>query len=53
VEEALNAANASDFKPLHDILGAFKEPYKDQEFLEPYQTPPESSGSVYQTFCGT
>jgi uncharacterized protein YdiU (UPF0061 family) len=53
VEEALEAANESDFKPFKDLLAALKEPYTNRGFLKPYQTIPKSSGRLYQTFCGT
>ena len=53
VEEALEAANADNYKPFHDLLSALKDPYKDTETHIPYQLPPEPSERVYQTFCGT
>lgn len=53
IEHALDSANEADFKPFMDLLRTLKEPYKDRELLRPYQTPPEPSERVYQTFCGT
>ena len=53
VEEALEAATAGDVTPFHSLLDALSKPYTDVESLEPYQSPPEPSERVYQTFCGT
>lgn len=53
VEEALNAANEGDLKPVHDLLAAIQEPYKNRDSLTPYQSPPQPAERVYQTFCGT
>ncbi len=53
VEQALNAANGADFKPFMDLLKALQTPYKNQDFLRPFQTPPKPSERIYQTFCGT
>jgi uncharacterized protein YdiU (UPF0061 family) len=53
VEEALAAATLGDPQPFHDLLAALQSPYHDREALRPYQSPPEPSDRVYQTFCGT
>lgn len=53
VEEALEAAQAGDFTRFHDFHAILKEPYKDDETIKPYQTPPAPGERVHQTFCGT
>ncbi len=53
VEEALEAAHNSDFNPLHKLLAALKDPYKDRKDREEYQKAPEPTEKVYQTYCGT
>ncbi len=53
VEEALEEATTGNFKPFHDLLSVLKEPYQVNDNQEPYQSPPEPSERVYQTFCGT
>ena len=54
VEESLNAAtNNGNLKPLHDLLGYLKNPYKKQPGISNYQKAPDSSAKVYKTFCGT
>ena len=51
VEEALEAANDNDLKPMYDLLSILKKPYTKQTNIETYQTP--SKNQKYQTFCGT
>lgn len=53
VEEVLQAASNGDFTPMKLLLNALQEPYKDQGNLQAYQSGPEPSQRVYQTFCGT
>ncbi len=53
VEEALQAGEEGDLIPLHNLLKALENPYQDGDHLIPYQSPPEASEKVYQTFCGT
>ncbi len=53
VEEVLAAVAAGDLKPFHNLLSALKDPYKTHEYLKHYQSPPDPSERVYQTFCGT
>lgn len=53
VERALETATSGDLKPLHDLLSVLKEPYKNQDFLRDFQSPPSQSERIYQTFCGT
>ena len=51
VEEALEAANNNDLKPMYDLLSILKKPYTKQINIEKFQTP--SNNQNYQTFCGT
>ena len=51
VEEALEAANNNDLKPMNDLLSILKKPYTNQNGINKYQEP--SNNSKYQTFCGT
>ena len=51
VEEALEAANNNDLKPMYDLLSILKKPYSKQINIEKFQTP--SNNQNYQTFCGT
>jgi uncharacterized protein YdiU (UPF0061 family) len=53
VEEALEAAHQGELKPCHDLLAALQAPYEDDATLQAYQSPPNPSERVYQTFCGT
>ena len=52
IEEALDAAEQNDLKPLNKILKILNNPYKEQEEIINYQFPSESN-EKYQTFCGT
>jgi len=51
VEEAIEAANKNDLKPMYDLLSILKKPYTKQINIEKFQTP--SNNQNYQTFCGT
>ena len=51
VEEALEAANDNNLKPMYDLLSILKKPYTKQINIEKFQTP--SNNQNYQTFCGT
>ncbi len=51
VEEALEAANNNDLKPMYDLLSILKKPYIKQINIEKFQAP--SNNQNYQTFCGT
>tara|TARA_B100000925_G_scaffold129662_1_gene97103 strand:- start:604 stop:2049 length:1446 start_codon:yes stop_codon:yes gene_type:complete len=51
VEEALEAANDNNLKPMYDLLSILKKPYTKQTNIEKFQTP--SKNKNYQTFCGT
>jgi len=51
VEEALEAANDNNLKPMYDLLSILKKPYTKQTNIDKFQTP--SKNKNYQTFCGT
>jgi uncharacterized protein YdiU (UPF0061 family) len=51
VEEALEAANNNDPKPMNNLLSILKKPFMKQSNIENFQTP--SNNKNYQTFCGT
>ena len=53
VEEVLTAANKDNFEIMNKFLSILKKPYDDQENIYDFQTPPQSDGKKYQTFCGT
>ena len=52
IEEALEAAEQNDLKPLNKILEVLEKPYDKQEGKEDYQYP-SISDEKYKTFCGT
>ena len=52
VEEALEAAEKNDLKPLTQLIGILKDPYTQKNDILDYQIPSNSS-EKYQTFCGT
>ncbi|WP_313815773.1 protein adenylyltransferase SelO family protein [Citricoccus sp.] len=53
VEEALEAASADDMAPLHRLLEAVSDPFRERPGLERYaEAPPEDFGR-YRTYCGT
>ena len=54
VEIVLEAAHEGNLDPLHNFLRIIKKPYKrGRPHLKDYQSPPNPSERVYQTFCGT
>ncbi len=52
VEEALEAAEKNDLKPLNRLIEILKYPYTQKNDILDYQTP-SASDEKYQTFCGT
>ena len=52
VEEALEAAEKNNFKPIAQIVEILKDPYSQQKNIINYQIP-SNSEKKYQTFCGT
>ncbi len=53
VNQALDSASNGDSKPVHELLNALTEPYKNRLDIQIYQSPPMPSERVYKTFCGT
>ena len=52
VEEALEAAEKNNFKPITQLVEILKDPYSQQKNIIDYQIP-SNSDKKYQTFCGT
>ena len=52
VEEALEAAEKNNFKPVAQLVEILKDPYSQQKNIIDYQIP-SNSNKKYQTFCGT
>ncbi len=52
VEEALEAADKNDLKPINRLIEILKDPYTQKDDILDYQTP-SYSNKKYQTFCGT
>lgn len=53
VEDALAAAvDNGDYKVLHDLVTALKNPFDYDNVVEEYMTPPDSN-VPYKTYCGT
>ena len=52
VEEALEAAEKNDLKPLTQLIEILKDPYTHKNDLLDYQIP-SNSVEKYKTFCGT
>jgi uncharacterized protein YdiU (UPF0061 family) len=53
VEEALEAANNDDLKPMKNLLKVLEKPYENQEGISEYQSLAPANDKKYQTFCGT
>ncbi len=52
VEEAIEAAEKNNFKPLNQLIEILKDPYNQKNDILDYQIP-SNSNEKYQTFCGT
>ena len=52
VEEALEAAEKNDLKPLNRLIDILKDPYSQKNDILDNQTP-SASDEKYQTICGT
>ena len=52
VEEALDAANKNNFKPVIQLIEVLKNPYNKKKGIFEYQIPSVLK-EKYQTFCGT
>jgi len=54
VEQALTAAEQDgDLAPLHALLAALAQPYRDAPAHAAYTLPPQPHELVHETFCGT
>lgn len=53
VEEALAAAVAGDLEPVHTLLDAVTDPYRERPGLERYAEPAPEQFGRYVTYCGT
>jgi uncharacterized protein YdiU (UPF0061 family) len=53
VEEALAAAEAGDLAPLHRLVAAVRDPFRETPDNEPYRAGPPAGCGPYRTFCGT
>jgi uncharacterized protein YdiU (UPF0061 family) len=52
VEEALEAAEKNDLKPITQLIEILKDPYNKKNNILDYEIP-SNSDKKYQTFCGT
>ena len=52
VEEAIEAAEKNNFKPVAQLVEILKDPYSQKKNIIDYQIP-SNSNKKYQTFCGT
>ncbi|NNE57193.1 MAG: YdiU family protein [Hellea sp.] len=53
VEEAIAAANNSDFDPFKKLLAAISSPFQERPEFADFEVPPSENEIVHQTFCGT
>ena len=53
VEEALEAANKSDFIPMKNLIEVLRKPYNNQSNISGFQYTGSIKNKKYQTFCGT
>ena len=53
VQEALDAADASDLEPFRRILNVLERPFDRREGLEEFETRAPDSFGQYTTYCGT
>ena len=53
VEEALDAATASDLEPFERLLTVIERPFERRAGLEAYEVRAPESFGPYRTFCGT
>ena len=53
VEEALTAASSGDSAPLHALLAAVTDPFRERAGLQRYAQPAPGDFGDYRTFCGT
>lgn len=53
IQQAIDAAEAGDYKPLEDLLTVLARPFDDHPALAGLALPPKPEEVVQQTFCGT
>ena len=53
VQQAIDAANEGDLRPLDRLLLVVSQPYQDQPEQAEYRQPPRADEVVELTFCGT
>ena len=53
LQEAITAANTSDFAPFRRLLKVLAHPYQEQPEYAEFENPPEPDEVVCATFCGT
>ena len=53
VEQALEAANNDDIKPMKKLIKILEKPYVNQDDISEFQSPNPHKDKKYQTFCGT
>ena len=53
IEQAIQAAMADDFTPVHRLIDVLAHPYEDQPENAEYAAPPSAGERVTRTFCGT
>ena len=53
IEETLAAANDGNLEVMNKLLTILEKPYKKQNDISDFQSPPPLSNKNYQTFCGT
>jgi len=53
VEQALSDGEAGNLETMNELLMVLQSPYSYGQTDEKFQSPPELSDRVYQTFCGT
>lgn len=53
VEQAIEAAEAGDYAPFHELTAALAKPFAESTDFSAYEKPAEPDELVHQTFCGT
>jgi uncharacterized protein YdiU (UPF0061 family) len=53
VEQALDAAAADDLDPVHRLLEAVSDPYRERSGLRRFAEPGPTDSGPYRTYCGT
>tara|TARA_B100000787_G_scaffold40975_1_gene29049 strand:- start:860 stop:1228 length:369 start_codon:yes stop_codon:yes gene_type:complete len=53
VEQALEAANNDNIKPMKKLIKILEKPYVNQENISEFQSLNSNKDKKYKTFCGT